>query len=341
MYDQTLAYWRSWAGRSTYSGPHRDAVLRSVLCLKLLTYAPTGAIVAAATAGLPEAVGGPRNWDYRFTWLRDASFTVGAVLNLGYRHEAAEFLRFLRNTDRSRGKDLRILYPIDGGHAPEEPLPHLRGWRASRPVLIGNGAADQDQNDIYGEFLSALRLYLDAVGEDVPPAVADHLPDLVRNLAEAVEARWGAGRSRHLGAALGAGPLLPFAKGMCWLALDCAAHLAPRMGLAEADRRRWLALRDRIETEVHERCWDGERRAWVAGYGLRELDAAVLRCTLFAANDPGDPRLSNTIAAIERELTVGPHVYRYRMNDGLDGDEGSFVACSFWLAGIGRCKVGH
>ena len=166
----------------------------------------------------------------------------------------------------------------------------------------------------------------------MPPSILDHLPDLVRNLAVAVEECW-IREDRGIWELRAESDHFFHSKGMCWLALDCAAHLVPRLGLADADRRRWLAVRDRIAAEVHERCWDGERRAWVAGYGLRELDAAVLRCTLFNANDPADPRLRDTLAAIERDLTVGPHVYRYRMDDGLEGDEGSFVACSFWLAG--------
>ena len=329
---ETVGYWRAWSCRCAYRGLFRDAVIRSALCLKLLTYAPTGAIVAAPTAGLPEEVGGSRNWDYRFTWLRDASFTVGAFLNLGHRHEASEFLRFLRCADRSEGRALRVLYSINGEGTDEQELPHLRGWRSSRPVRIGNGAADQVQYDIYGEFLSALRLYVETVGDGMPGPVRDGLPGVVTNLAGAVERCWQAS-DRGIWE-LRTAPTHQFhSKGMCWVALDSAVRLAPGLGIAPDTAERWAALRDRIWADYHERCWDERWQAYVQAYETRELDAAVLRCTLFGANDPQDPRLGATIAAIERELARGPHVYRYRMDDGLPGSEGAFFACSFWLAG--------
>ena len=332
----TRAYWEEWSGRCTYRGPYRETVLRSALTLKLLTHGPSGGIVAAATAGLPEAVPGNRNYDYRYVWMRDASFTVTAFVNLGYRREAAEFLRFLREADTSRGRDLHLMYALDGAVPGEESLDHLRGWRGTGPVRIGNAAADQEQYDIYGEFLVALHGYLEAVEYDPPVKVNDHLPEALGHLTDHIlrarhapdhglwEMRTQKRQSVHT-------------KAMLWVGLDRAVQIAradPKRRLAHPDTiAGWERAAAEIRAEYHARGWNAARGAYTMAYDSDDLDAAVLRAVLFDAFDPDDPRVTKTLERVGEELGAGDLVYRYRLDDGLEGEEATFTACAFWRVG--------
>ena len=331
--DATIAYWERWSARCTYDGPYKAAVLRSALCLKLLTYSPSGAIIAAATAGLPEAVPGNRNYDYRFTWMRDATFTVTAFVMLGYVREASEFLRFLREADGSYGRDTRLLYGIVETMPAEEELTHLSGWRGVGPPLIGNAAAGQDQHDIYGELVRALCVFLEAVDYDPPEKVNDRLPEVLDNLTAHViacrdaaddgiwELRTGPRHQLHT-------------KAMLWVALTDAARIGRKIRGVSPDRiAEWERVAGEIREEYLEKAWSADKQAFTGAYGSHHLDAAVMRVVLFGAIDADDPRMAKTLTAIERELGAGDLIYRYRMEDGLEGDEGTFTACAFWRVG--------
>lgn len=332
----TEAYWREWSGRCTYRGPYHDTVLRSALTLKLLTHAPSGGIVAAATLGLPEAVPGNRNYDYRYVWMRDASFTVTAFVNLGYDREAAEFLRFLRDADPSRGRHLQLMYALDGPMPEEQCLHHLRGWRGTRPVRIGNAASDQRQFDIYGEFLVALHHYLEAVDFDPPVKVNDHLPEALAHLTGHIiavrrEPDHGIWELR------GQMRQILHTKAMLWVGLDCAAQIArsdPEHRLASAETiAEWERAAEEIRAEYHAEGWNEEAGAYTMDYGSTDLDAAVLRAVLFRAFDARSPRVAATLARVEAALGAGDLLYRYRLDDGLEGQEATFTACAFWRVG--------
>jgi GH15 family glucan-1,4-alpha-glucosidase len=348
QFEATLRYWTDWSALCAYRGFHAGHVLRSALCLKLLTYAPTGALIAAPTVGLPEAVGGERNWDYRFVWTRDASFSVSAFLNLGLYREAAEFLRFLQQAD-SGGEVVRVMYGIDGPVLPEENLDFLAGWRDSRPVSIGNGAEDQKQHEIYGELLAALNLYVANHGLDgLCPSLKDDLPHAVTRLAQAAIDTWRLpdqgiwelrGPARHL----------LHTKGMCWVALDRAIKLAPRLGMTAPSH--WARQRDDIREECLARCWNEGVGALSMEFDGADLDMSTLRLSLMGFIDAKDARMQSTLEASIRQLgaTAGagsagaatgagdgrPDLfYRYVFDDGLPGREGTFTACSFWVAGM-------
>lgn len=332
----TRAYWEEWSGRCTYDGPYRAVVLRSALTLKLLTHGPSGGIVAAATASLPEAVPGNRTYDYRYVWMRDASFTVTAFVNLGYDREAAEFLRFLREADPSRGRDLHLMYALEGPVPAETILGHLRGWRGTGPVRIGNAAADQEQYDIYGEFLVALHGYLEAVDFDPPVKVNDHLPEALAHLTGHIV------RSRHA-PDHGLWELRTqkrqslHTKAMLWVGLDRAVQIArsdPRHRLADAATiEGWERASREIRAEYHARGWNAARGAYTMAYDSDDLDAAVLRAVLFRAFEPRDPRIAATLDRVSEELGAGDLLYRYRIDDGLEGEEATFTACAFWRVG--------
>ena len=328
----TIHYWQRWSSRCRYDGPHREAVRRSALVLKLLTYAPTGAIIAAPTMALPEAVPGNRTFDYRYAWLRDASFTITAFVNLGFTREAEEYLRFLRTVDGSRGRDLRLMYGVDGPVPEEVTLVHLAGWSGVGPVRVGNTAATQTQHDIYGELLLAIEDYLEATDFGGSAAVLDGLPDLICSLAERAMA------ARHepdQGIWEPRGPAQHFvhSKALIWVALDRAARIGAKLpGIDQSQHIRWGDAAAAIRAEYLERGWNERRGSYVQAYGSDALDAATLRIALFGALPLDDGRLERSLMAIERELADGDLLYRYRVDDGMEGQEGTFTACAFWFA---------
>ena len=330
--EATTRYWRDWIGACTYRGEHDAAVRRSALFLKLMTYAPTGAIIAAPTLGLPEAVPGNRNYDYRYAWLRDASFTITAFVNLGYRREAEEYLRFLCKVDGSQGRELRLMYGITESVPVETALPHLSGWRGVGPVKVGNAASGQTQHDIYGELLLAIEDYCDVAGDDLPPEFAKGLPVLVCNLAErAVAAR----NEPDQGIWEPRGPAQHFlhTKALLWVALDRAVRLGARLGGIDAAQIAvWEKTAGEVRVEYLERGWNEARGSYVQAYDSGALDASVLRIALFDALPVDDGRLARTLDAVQAELGDGDLIYRYRTDDGMEGEEGTFTACAFWFA---------
>ena len=340
-FDATVAFWRNWLRGSSYSGRWREMVHRSALTLKLLTYAPTGAIVAAPTTSLPEALGGSRNWDYRYTWMRDAAFTLYALLRLGFTDEATAFMqwlegRFRDHADRESGP-LQIMYGIDGREdLPEEELKHLEGYMGSAPVRIGNGAATQLQLDIYGELMdsvylcnkSGLPLYHDGWMQ-----LKSNLEWLIEHWDQADEGIWETrgGRREYTHSRL-----------MSWVAVERAIRIARQRGLP-ADLSHWAAARDRIYSQIMTRGWHPERRAFVQHYDTNVLDASVLLMPLCKFIAPTDPRWISTLDAISDELVSDSLVYRYNVDaspDGLTGEEATFSMCTFWwveaLARAGR-----
>jgi GH15 family glucan-1,4-alpha-glucosidase len=320
--ELTKRFWPEWAGRLRYEGAWPEAVTRSALALKLLTFAPSGAIVAAPTTSLPEWIGGIRNWDYRFTWLRDASWALDAMLRLGYHDEAHAFFWWLMHASRLTQPRLQVLYRLDGSvHARERELTELSGYRGSRPVRIGNGARDQVQLDIYGWVLEAIWIYARAVGRldgDTGKEVA--------RIADHVERHW---RDKDNGIWEVRDERAHYiqSKGLCWVALDRACALGQR-GLIPNRSDRWRAAADELKAWVEEHGWDEELQSLVRAPDLREVDASLLCLAVLGYEDE---RLDATIAAVERDLRKGPYVYRYLGDDGLPGDEGAFLACSFWL----------
>ncbi|MGY1605411.1 glycoside hydrolase family 15 protein [Geodermatophilus sp. SYSU D00815] len=330
LLDRTVAFWRSWVGRSAYVGRWREDVQRSAITLKLMTYAPTGGIVAAPTAALPEQVGGERNWDYRYTWVRDASFSVHALLRLGMVEEAAQFGRWMGDRIRERldsdSGPLNIMYRIDGSsELKEDVLDHWRGYRGSAPVRVGNGAAEQLQLDIYGEALdsmcSAVRagLPLPAQGWTAIGRVLDWLAD---NWDQPEEGIWETRGGRQ-----------PFTYGrvMSWVAFDRGIRLATEHG-RPARLERWTGERDQIYRQVMERGFHRSRGAFVQHYDTDVLDAALLRMPTVGFVDGRDPMWESTLRAMDGELVTDSLVYRYDPEaspDGLRGSEGTFSLCTF------------
>jgi len=324
----TLAYWQRWVRKSRYHGRYREMVERSALTLKLLVHQPTGALVAAATTSLPEAIGGSRNWDYRFTWVRDAAFTVYALMRLGFTEEAAAFMSWLeaRCTEAPAGEGLHILYSIDGGPAPpEQSLEHLRGYCDSRPVRIGNGAATQLQLDIYGELMDSVYLY-NKYGE---PISYDLWVALCRQL-DWLEAHWDEA-DHGVWEVRGPKQRFTYSTVMTWVAFDRGSRIAQQRGLP-APLTRWRAAADRAYQHVQQQAWSPERRAYVQYPKSSTLDAGALAMPLVKFSGPRDPRFLGTLERIEEELVTDSLVHRYH-NDGTDGftePEGTFNLCSFW-----------
>ncbi|MCH7836443.1 MAG: glycoside hydrolase family 15 protein, partial [Chloroflexi bacterium] len=317
--EETKRFWENWASLCTYDGEHRDEVLRSALTLKALTYAPSGAIVAAATTSLPEDIGGSRNWDYRYTWIRDASFALYALFIIGYTAEARAFKDWLEWSTTGRARDLQIMYGLEGERRlTETELPELDGYRSSRPVRIGNAAYSQFQLDIYGEIVDSAHLYRKFGGELDPEywqflrRVVDFVRDHWREPDEGLwEAR--AASQHHV-----------FSKVMCWVAMDRAIRAARALDLP-GDIDAWRRTRSEIREDVLANGYDAERGAFMQSYGSEYLDASALMMPLVGFLKATDPRMRSTIEAIERELTSPEGlVYRYRgFHDGLAGDEGT------------------
>jgi GH15 family glucan-1,4-alpha-glucosidase len=342
LFEETRAFWRDWIGHSHYRGRWRENVERSAMALKLMTYAPTGALVAAPTAALPEQVGGERNWDYRYTWIRDASFSVYALLSLGFTHEAQRFMGWLN--DRIRAADaksgpLQIMYRVDGStDMREEVLEHFEGYRGSRPVRIGNGAADQLQLDIYGEALDSVYL---ADSHNLPmshegwkhvSAIVDWVCD---NWDRAEEGIW---ETR------GGQQSFVYGRLMSWVALDRAVRMA-RDRARPSHLDRWIKERDAIYTQIMEKGWSERRKAFVQHYATDVLDASLLYMPLVGFVSPNDPIWQSTLHAMDGELVSDSLVYRYDPSaspDGLIGSEGTFSICTFWyvdaLARSGRLE---
>ena len=332
-FKDTVNFWRRWIGRATYRGRWREQVHRSALVLKLLTSGKHGSIVASPTFGLPEHIGGVRNWDYRYTWIRDASFTLYGLMRLGFTEEAGAFMRWVeaRCHDLPPDGSLQIMYGIDGRTSlPEEVLDHLGGYLGSRPVRIGNAAVGHLQLDIYGELMDAVYLY-DKYGAPISHDLWHDLIRLVdwvtRNWQQADESIWEVrgGRREFL-----------YSRVMCWVAIDRAIRLARKRSFP-APLARWIEVRDAIYADVYRRFWNPERRAFVQHAATTEVDAASLLMPLVRFVAPTDPRWVSTLAAIEKDLVSDSLVYRYRIldgedrsADGLSGQEGTFSMCTFW-----------
>lgn len=330
LLTRTMDYWRRWVSGCTYHGRWREVVTRSALALKLMVYDPTGALVAAPTMGLPEEIGGERNWDYRYTWLRDAAFTLYALITVGFDDEAGRFMDWLRDRCQEDVDGLlQPLYGIDGrASIKEEELTHLSGYRDSGPVRLGNAAYEQVQLDIYGAVLDAAYLY-NKHGEPL-----DY--DLWRNLRRIMDWLCDNWRKPDEGMWEVRGGQRNFvsSKMMCWVALERAIRISHQRGLPAGDGR-WVAERDAIYEEIMDRGWNEEKQSFVQHYDSNALDASVLLMPLVKFVGPADPRWLSTLDAIEDELVHDTLVDRYRIGeaatDGLSGEEGSFSICSFWL----------
>jgi GH15 family glucan-1,4-alpha-glucosidase len=325
---RTEAWWREWTGRCSYEGPYRDAVLTSLIVLKAMTFETTGAVIAAPTTSLPEDIGGERNWDYRYCWLRDSVLALEALLSAGYTEEALAFRDYLLRVGTGDPTAIQIMYGIGGERRLTEfELDALPGYEGSRPVRIGNAASEQFQLDVYGEVIGVGFLGATAVGR-----IEDRMWPRWRKIVEHVESIW---RQPDDGIWETRGPRRHFthSKVMAWVVFDRAIRLVEQFGL-EAPLERWRAARDEVHREVCEQGFDGSRQTFTQYYGSKELDAAVLNIPLVGFLPPTDPRVTGTIDAISRELARDGFVSRYstaETDDGLAGDEGQFLACSFWL----------
>jgi GH15 family glucan-1,4-alpha-glucosidase len=332
---KTVNYWRRWISGCTYTGRWRETVHRSALALKLLTYKPTGAIIAAPTAGLPEVIGGERNWDYRYTWIRDAAFTLYGLLRIGFTEEATAFMQWLEARCHEPNPDgsLQIMYGIDGRHQiKEENLEHLDGYKSSRPVRIGNDAFTQLQLDIYGELMDSVYLF-NKYGNPISYDLWIHLRRLIdyvcENWQQKDEGIWEVRDVRRH---------FVYSKLMCWVALDRGLRLAGKRSFP-ADHNRWQKVRDQIYEEIMSRGWNKDCQAFVQSYESTTLDASNLIMPLIFFLSPTDPRMLKTLRAFLRPLNEGglvsnSLVYRYNAAesaDGLSGEEGTFNMCTFWL----------
>jgi GH15 family glucan-1,4-alpha-glucosidase len=324
--DGTCANWRQWAEGRAYRGAWREAVLRSALALKLLVYAPSGAIAAAATTSLPEVIGGERNWDYRYSWIRDSAFTIDAFLQLGCPAEAHAYFWWLMHATQLTHPRLQVLYGLDGGtRARESELP-LSGYRDSRPVNIGNGAAEQLQLDTYGELMQTVWLYArdgNRLDRDIAKRFARIANFVCDNWRRADAGIWEV-RSDPT--------QFTQSKMLCAVALNRACQLAAEGILPDRDASRWRGEMSAIRDYVDRNCWSEGKQSYARCAGADELDASVLLAVLHAYAEPDHERMRRTVDAIARELADGPYVRRYTGSDGLGGAEGAFLACSFWLA---------
>jgi GH15 family glucan-1,4-alpha-glucosidase len=331
-FKETLNFWRNWVSHSQYSGRWREMVNRSALTLKLLVSQEFGSLVAAPTFGLPEVLGGTRNWDYRYTWIRDASFTIYALLRLGYTEEAAAFNGWIEQRCHELSGDgaLQIMYAVDGRHQlTESELPNLSGYRDSRPVRIGNGAYGQLQLDIHGELIDSVYLY-DKWGQ---PISHDLWFDLARSI-EFVCANWQR-PDEGIWEVRGGRQEFLYSRLMCWVAIDRGVRLARKRSFP-APLVRWLEVRDAIYNDIYAHFWDEKRRTFIQRKDFPAVDAATLLMPLVKFISPTDPRWLSTLRAIESDLVEDSLVHRYRVGDaapdGFTGTEGTFCMCTFWYA---------
>ncbi|MEX2081423.1 MAG: glycoside hydrolase family 15 protein, partial [Dehalococcoidia bacterium] len=324
---ETIQHWRAWIGRCSYSGPHQDLVRRSAITLRLLDYAPTGAMVAAPTTSLPEWIGNDRNWDYRFSWLRDTVYAVYAFYVLGYPEEGETFLGWVFDMTRSEPADLRVLYGIGGERETVEfELSHLEGYRGSRPVRVGNAAGLQKQLDMYGDLVDCAYLLVSRGG-----SISPELWALLRNVVDYVcevwtEPDYGVWEVRS------APRHFTYSRGLCWVALDRGLRIAERYGF-EADLERWRMVAEEIRWSLFEEGYDANRGAFTQAIGYTDLDAAVLAFPLRGILSATDPRFVSTVDRIVEELSVDGLLRRVSptFEDGVGGGEGAFLLCSFWL----------
>ncbi|MFJ3707831.1 glycoside hydrolase family 15 protein [Streptomyces sp. NBC_01387] len=329
--ESSLADWEEWSARCRYRGPYREAVIRSLITLKALTFGPTGGIVAAPTTSLPEEIGGVRNWDYRFCWLRDSTLTLGALLACGYLDEAADWRDWLLRAVAGSPGDLQIMYGLSGERRlPETELGWLRGHRGSAPVRTGNGAVDQVQLDVYGEVIDSLHLARTSGLVNKP-----HAWNVQLSLLGFLETRW---REPDEGLWEVRGPRRHFvhSKVMAWVAADRAVRTLEDEPRARGDVERWRRMRDEVHQEVCDKGFDPVRNTFTQSYGSKELDAATLLIPQVGFLPPDDPRVIGTVDAVREELSHDGLVRRYSTGgpavDGLPGSEGTFLVCSFWLA---------
>jgi GH15 family glucan-1,4-alpha-glucosidase len=325
---RTEAWWREWSGRCSYEGEYRDDVLTSLIALKAMTSEQTGAVIAAPTTSLPEEIGGVRNWDYRYSWLRDSVLALEALLDAGYTEEAVAYRDYLLRVGTGDPAAIQIMYGVGGERRLIEfELPHLPGYEGSGPVRIGNAASEQFQLDVYGEVAAVMSLAVERLGRIEPRlwprwrAIVDYVETIWRRPDDGIwEAR---GPQRHY----------TYSKVMAWVVFDRAVRVAERFGM-EAPAERWAAIRDEIHAEVCEQGYDPERHTFTQYYGSKELDASVLNIPIVGFLPGDDERVTGTIDAVWRELGRDSFVSRYstaETDDGLPGDEGQFLACSFWL----------
>ncbi len=325
-YYETISYWRKWLSKSTYRGNWQELVARSAITLKLMTSMKYGSIVAAPTFGLPETLGGNRNWDYRFTWIRDAAFTLYAFLRLGFEEEAEKFMAWIH--EQCIDKDLQLIYPLDGkGDLTEKELLHLDGYKGAKPVRIGNGAAQQLQLDIYGELIDTIYIY----NKNFRPITHEFWEILVKQV-EIVLMRW---REPDHGIWEIRNEKREFlhTRLMCWVAVDRAIKIAEHRTFPYPEQE-WKAARNEIYEDIYHNFWNEKLESWVQHKGSDSVDASVLLMPLVHFLTPQEPRWIKTMEAVDKELRLDVLVYRYHNHiekiDGLDGDEGTFNMCSFW-----------
>jgi GH15 family glucan-1,4-alpha-glucosidase len=332
LLNETVRFWRGWVSQNRYHGRWREVVTRSALVLKLLTYLPTGAIVAAPTTSLPEQIGGVRNWDYRYTWVRDAAFTVYSLMRLGYTGEAAAFAHFMQERAKEESPDsgpLNVMYGIDGRHdLGEETLDHLDGYRGSKPVRVGNAAYGHLQLDIYGELMDSLYLY-DKYGTPL----SYEMWTTVERLLDWVTKNWNQ-PDQSIWEVRGGRQQFTYSKLQCWVALDRGVRLARKRSFpTEGDE--WRRERNRIYNAIMKEAWSEKEGAFMQSFGSEAVDAATLMMPLMLFVSPSDPRMLATLERIRRELAADALVHRYKTgeaaDDGLPGHEGFFTVCSFWM----------